>query len=64
MSPAAERLLDLARRDGGVELPVELQFRQPHRIVGGRDFARRIDAAGQADGRREREAQRRPQAKT
>ena len=53
-----ERLIDLARRHGGVEVAVELQFRQLHRIVGGRDLARRIDAAGQAHGRRERKAQR------
>ena len=54
----AERFVDLARRHGGVEVAVELQFRQLHRIVGGRDLARRIDAAGQAHGRRQRKAQR------
>ena len=49
-----ERLLDLARRDRGVEMPVEREFGQPHRIVGRRDGARRIDAFGQAESRRER----------
>ena len=45
-----QRLLDLARRDRGVEVLVEREFRKPHRIVRRRDRARRIDAVGQAEG--------------
>ena len=43
-----ERFIDLTYGDPGVELLVERDFRQPHRIVGGRDGARSIDAARQA----------------
>jgi len=52
----AERRLDLARCDCRIEAPLERKPGEPHRIVLHGDRARRMDALGQADERREREA--------
>ena len=63
MSPAVKRLVDLARRDRGVELLVEREFRKLNRIVGRRERARRIDAARQAETAQDGEPQRQRRAK-